>query len=80
MKANSKYNIELNKSQIFSLIGQLNEDDKIELINNLQESTFIKRFEKLLDSLKTNDLTLDDITKEVESIRKKRYEEGKHDA
>ncbi len=80
MKANSKYNIELDKLQIFNLIGQLDEDDKIELINNLQESTFIKRFEKLLDTLKTNDLTLDDITKEVDTVRKRRYEEGKHNA
>ena len=80
MKANSKYNIELDKSQIINLIGQLNSDDKIELINDLQKSTFVSRFEKLLDSLKTDDLTLEDITKEVEIVRKKRFEEGKHNA
>jgi hypothetical protein len=80
MKTSSKFNIELDKSQIFNLVRQLDSEDKIELINNLQESTFIKRFEKLLDSLKTNNLTLDDITKEVEVVRKKRYKEGKHNA
>jgi len=80
MKVNSKYNIELDKSQIFNLIRQLDSDDKIELLNSLQESTFVKRFEKLLDSLRTDKISLDDITKEVESVRQKRYEQGKHDA
>jgi len=80
MKTNSKYNIELDKSQIINLIGQLNSDDKIELINDLQKSTFVSRFEKLLDSLRNDDLSLDDITKEVEAVRKKRFEEGKHNA
>lgn len=80
MKVNSKYNIELDKSQIFNLIRQLDTDDKIELLNSLQESTYVKRFEKLLDSLRTDKISLDDITKEVESVRQKRYEQGKHDA
>jgi hypothetical protein len=80
MKANIKYNVELDKSQILSLIGQLNTDDKIELLNKLQESTYVMRFEKLLESLKTDDLSLDDITKEVDIVRQKRYDEGKHDA
>jgi len=80
MKVNTKYNIELDKSQIFNLIRQLDTDDKIELLNSLQESTYVKRFEKLLDSLRTDKISLDDITKEVESVRQKRYEQGKHDA
>jgi len=80
MKVNTKYNIELDKSQIFNLIRQLDTDDKIELLNSLQESTYVKRFEKLLDSLRTDKISLDDITKEVESVRQKRYEHGKHDA
>lgn len=80
MKVNSKYNIELDKSQIFNLIRQLDTDDKIELLNSLQESAYVKRFEKLLNSLRTDKISPDDITKEVESVRQKRYEQGKHDA
>ena len=80
MKANTKYNIELDKSQIFNLIRQLSADDKIELLNSLQESTYVRRFEKLLDSLRTDEISLDDITKEVEGVRQKRYEQGKHNA
>jgi len=46
----------------------------------LLRSLYVKRFEKLLDSLRTDKISLDDITKEVESVRQKRYEHGKHDA
>ncbi len=72
--------INLVRAQIFNLIRQLDTDDKIELLNSLQESTYVKRFEKLLNSLRTDKISLDDITKEVESVRQKRYEQGKHDA
>ena len=64
------YNIELNKSQFYKLINQLDDNDKFELYNKLKKSLFLKRFNKLLKSTQTDDLTLDDITKEVESVRK----------
>jgi len=70
-------NIELDKSQFFNLINQLDDNDKFELFIKLKKSLFLKRFNKLLKSTQTDELTLDDITKEVESVRKKRYEEGK---
>ena len=70
-------NIELDKSQFFNLINQLDDNDKFELLNKLKKSLFLKRFNKLLKSTQTDELTLDDITKEVESVRKQRYEEGK---
>ena len=80
MEAYPKYSIEVDKSQIYNLINQLNPNDKIEILNNLQQSTFVKRFEALLNSLRTDDLTYNEITKEVEEVRQKRYENGKHNA
>jgi hypothetical protein len=68
---------ELNKSQLYKRINQLDDNDKFELFNKLKKSLFLKRFNKLLKSTQTDELTLDDITKEVESVRGKRYEEGK---
>jgi len=62
--------IELNKSQLYKLINQLDDNDKFELYNILKKSLFLKRFNELLKSTKTDELTLDDITKEVESVRK----------
>ncbi len=70
-------NIELDKTQFIKIINRLDEKDKLEIFNELKKSLFLKRFNKLLKSTKTSELTLDDITKEVESVRKSRYEKGK---
>lgn len=70
-------NIELKKSQFLKIINQLDEKDRLEIYNELKKSLFLKRFNKLLQSTKNDELTMDEITKEVESVRKKRYEEGK---
>lgn len=70
-------NIELDKSQFFKIINQLDDNDKFELYNELKKSLFLKRFNKLLKSTRTDELTMDEITREVESVRKQRYEEGR---
>ena len=72
-------NIELNKSQFLRIINQLDDNDKFELFNELKKSLFLKRFNKLLNSTQTDELTFDEITNEVETIRQQRYEEGKQD-
>jgi hypothetical protein len=69
--------IELDKSQVIKIFNQLDEKDKLELFYKLKKSLFLKRFNKLLESTRTDELTIDEITKEVESIRKDRYEKGK---
>ena len=70
-------NIELDKSQFLKIINQLDDNDKFELFNELKKSLFLKRFNILLKTTRTDELTMDEITKEVESVRKQRYEEGK---
>lgn len=70
-------NIELDKNQFIRIINSLDDSDKLEIFNELKKSLFLKRFNKLLTSTKTNELTLEDITIEVESVRKNRYEKGK---
>ncbi len=70
-------NIELDKIQFIRIINNLDDNDKLEILNELKKSLFLKRFNKLLKSTKTDELTLEDITKEVESVRKNRYEKGK---
>ena len=68
--------IELDKRQFIWIINRLDDNDKMEIFNELKKSLFLKRFNKLLESTKTNELTLDEITNEVESVRKQRYEKG----
>lgn len=70
-------NIELNKNQFLKIINQLDDNDKFELYNELKKSLYLKRFNRLLKSTKTDELTMEDITNEVESVRKQRYEEGR---
>lgn len=70
-------NIELDKNQFIRIINSLDDSDKLEILNELKKSLFLKRFNKLLKSTKTDKLSLEDITKEVESVRKNRYEKGK---
>lgn len=69
-------NLELDKNQFFRIIKKLDDSDKLEIFNELKKSLFLKRFNKLLKSTKTNELTLEEITNEVESVRKQRYEKG----
>ena len=69
--------IELDKSQFIRLLNRLDDNDKLEIYNELKKSLFLKRFNTLLKSTKTNELTLEEITKEVESVRMQRYEKGK---
>ncbi len=61
-----------------NIIQQMKQEDKIDLLEQLKENTFPERFEQLLASLKTDELTLEEITKEVEEVRQKRFDEGKH--
>lgn len=69
--------IEIKKSQFLRILNQLDEKDKLELFYELRKSLFLKRFNKLLQSTRTDELTMDEITQEVESVRKDRYEKGK---
>mgnify|MGYP000527792154 CR=1 FL=1 len=69
--------IELKKSQVLKILNQLDDKDKLELFYELRKSTFLKRFNKLLQSTRNDGLSLEEITKEVESVRKNRYEKGK---
>ena len=69
--------LNLGKSQFLSIISAMSDTDKLEVYNELKKSLFLNRFDNLLQSLQTDELSMEDITKEVELVRKKRYEEGK---
>jgi hypothetical protein len=69
--------IELDKNQFIRILNNLDDSDKLEIFNELKKSLFLKRFNKLLESTNTSELTLEETTKEVESVRKERYEKGK---
>lgn len=55
----------------------MDEKDKLEIFDRLRKSLFVSRFERLLKTTRTNDLTIEDITREVEAVRQERYEKRK---
>jgi hypothetical protein len=69
--------IELDKNQFVEILNKLNKTDKLAIFNELKKSLFLTRFNELLKSTKNNQLTFEEITKEVELVRKNRYEKGK---
>ncbi len=70
-------NIQVEFNQLLSIIKQCDVNQKIEIVKELENETFKPRFKKLLSELKDNDFTPEDITKEVERIRTKRYKTQK---
>lgn len=70
-------NFEIDKAQFIKVIKRLNDSDKLEIYNELKKSLFLKRFNKLLKSTQKAPLSIDEITQEVESVRKQRYEKSR---
>ncbi|MDR0863590.1 MAG: hypothetical protein LBO74_01500 [Candidatus Symbiothrix sp.] len=64
--------LNLKKSQFINIFRSMNDMDKLEIYKELKKTLFLNRFENLLKSLKTENLSWEDITKEVETVRKER--------
>ena len=67
--------LNLNKQQFFRILQAMDERDRLEIYDRLRKSLFVSRFDRLLDAVRTDELSLEDITKEVEAGRQKRYEQ-----
>ena len=65
--------ISIDFSQIKAVIAQCNPDEKLELLRLLEKDTLATRFNRLLNLVKTDELSLEDITAEVESVRATNY-------
>jgi len=60
-------------SQLKTVVEQCNLDEKLELLELLEKETFPIRFKKFLNQIKTDELSLEEITAEVEAVRQGRY-------
>jgi hypothetical protein len=63
----------LNLEQLQTLLSQRPFEEKLVLVRMLEAQTFSERFKRLLAQVRTDKLTMDDITAEVEAIRRARY-------
>ncbi len=65
-------------AQLKNAVAQCNTDEKIQLLRLLENETFPTRFMQFLRQVKTDELSLDDITAEVESVRQARYDASRN--
>jgi hypothetical protein len=67
------YQLTLNFDQVLDLVKQLPESDKIKLSKELEKETLNQKLTQLLETFKTDELSLETITEEVEEVRDKIY-------
>lgn len=78
MKTES-FNISLSFNQILDLVRQLPKNQKIKLSRELEKETINTKLSKLLTSFRTEELSLNIIDQEVESVRQELYAKSKKD-
>ena len=69
--------IDFTFDQIFSLVKQLPKQQKLKLTKELERDIVGSKLSRLLEIFNTNELSLDTIDKEVESVRQEIYEKQK---
>jgi hypothetical protein len=66
--------ISIDFPQLKAVIAQCNLEEKLELLQLLNQDTFSRRFQKFLNSVQTDELSLGDIPNEVEAARQINYQ------
>lgn len=70
--------IDITFDQILSLVKQLPKKQKIKLTKELEKEVIDSKLSELLQTFKTNELSLKTINEEVESVRQEFYDKQKH--
>lgn len=70
--------IDLTFDQILSIVRQLPRQQKIKLTKELEKEAVDNKLSRLLKTFRTNELDLETITEEVESVRQEIYDKQKH--
>ncbi len=67
------YQISLNFEQILELVKQLPPEEKLRLSKELEKETSDRKLTELLEAFQTDELDLDNINEEVETVRAEIY-------
>ena len=70
-------NLSLNRRQVIDVFRFMDEQDREYIYNELKKILFLSKVNNLRNSFSNSELTMDDITEEVEAVRKERYETGR---
>ena len=68
--------LNIEKNQFVGLLQTLSVSDKLEMYDVLKKSLLCDRMESLLNSFDSDELSMEDITETIETVRKERYEKG----
>lgn len=66
--------IRLNYSQVLELARQLSDEDKLELNRALSAEARSIKLRRLLKTLKTDEISQEEVDEEVEAVRQEAYE------
>ena len=69
--------LNIGKSQFIGLLQTLSVSDKMEVYGALKRSLLCDRMENLLNTLETDELSMEDITGTLETVRQERYKKSK---
>ncbi len=69
----ANYQLSLDFEQVLALVKQLPYSEKLQLSQELEKEVLNSRLTALLDSGKTDELSLETITEEVEAVRSEIY-------
>ncbi|BAB74121.1 type II toxin-antitoxin system VapB15 family antitoxin [Anabaena sp. FACHB-709] len=67
------YQLPLTFEQILTLVKQLSDSEKLLLSKELEKETLNKKLSQLLETFQTDELSLEEITEEVENVRSQIY-------
>ena len=68
--------LNVEKSQFVDFIQTLNVSDKLKIYDALKKSLLCDRMENLLNTFDSDELSMEEITETIETVRQKRYEKG----
>lgn len=66
-------NVAIDFNQLKSLIAQCGIEEKTAIVRMLEKDTFPLRFHRLMNNIRKTDVSMEEITAEVEAVREKRY-------
>ncbi|MEB3281192.1 MAG: hypothetical protein VKK42_19935 [Lyngbya sp.] len=65
----ANFQLFLNFEQVLSLVKQLSDSEKLQLSRELEKEVINSKLTDLLESFRTDEISLEDITQEVETVR-----------
>ena len=69
--------LNIEKSQFVGLLQMLSVSDKLEMYGVLKKSLLCDRMENLWNTFDNDELSMEDITETIETVRQERYEKEK---